>query len=136
MVIIRSDDRRGGRFLFHPPSLIGHLNVTNPRAWLVERFLGGLLVASSRMERWSTARRLLYAAASPLIPAVVLARVASGVGVARRSYELPRATYPALAIGAAVSALGELLGYVGVPTAWAEERMAELEIHRRRYVRT
>lgn len=126
----------GHRFLFHPSSPIAHVNVTDLRSWIVERFLGGLLTASSRMPRWSTARRLLYAAGSPLIPAVVLARVAPGVGVARRSFDLPAATYPALVIGTAVSALGELVGYVGTPTAWAEERMTELEIHRLRYART
>jgi hypothetical protein len=126
----------GGRFLFHPASVIRHVNVTDPRSWLIERLLGGLLTASSRMEGWSAARRLLYAVGSPLIPAVVLARVAPGIRAARREHELPPATYPALAVGAALSALGELVGYLGAPTAWAEARMAELEIHRLRYART
>ena len=79
--------------------------------------------------------RLLYAAGSPLIPAVVLARVARGVAAARRAHGLPLAVYPALLLGAVLSAIGELVAYVGGPVAWAERRMTEYELHRLRYLR-
>jgi hypothetical protein len=125
----------GRRFAFQPSTRIEHVNVTRPSAWLVERYLGGLLTANSRMERWSLGRRLLYAAGSPLIPAVVLARVARGVASARRAHGVPLAVYPALLLGALVSAIGELVGYLGGPVARAERRMTEYEIHRLRYLR-
>lgn len=139
--LLTSDDellrrlRANGRFLFHPSAGIVHVNVASPLAWLAERYLAGLLTAGRRMQRWSLRRRLLYAAGSPLIPVVLLSRVAHGVRAARRSHELPLATYPALVFGAAITAFGELAGYVGVPAQWAERRMAEYEIHRLRYAR-
>ena len=125
----------GRRFVFQPSARIDHVNVSQPRAWLLERYLGGLLTANSRMDRWSWGRRLLYAAGSPLIPAVVLARVARGVAAARRAHGLPLAVYPALLLGAVLSAIGELVAYVGGPVAWAERRMTEYELHRLRYLR-
>jgi hypothetical protein len=124
----------GRRFVFQPSARIDHVNVARPSAWLLERYVGGLLTANSRMGRWSWGRRLLYAAGSPLIPAVVLARVARGVTTARRAYGVPIAVYPALLLGAVVSAIGELVGYLGGPVAWAEQRMTEYEIHRLRYL--
>src|SRR5205807_10668041 len=108
----------GERFVFQPSARIDHVNVARPWTWLVERYLGGLLTAHSRMERWSWGRRLLYAAGSPLIPAVVLARVARGVTAARRADGVPLAVYLALPLGAVVSAVGELVGYLGGPVAW------------------
>jgi hypothetical protein len=125
----------GRRFVFQPTARIDHVNVARPSAWLVERYLGGLLTANSRMERWSWGRRLLHAAGSPLIPAVVLGRVATGVAAARRVHGVTLAVYPALLLGAVVSAIGELGGCLGGPVAGAERRMTEYEIHRLRYLR-
>jgi hypothetical protein len=124
----------GGRFVFEPSARIDHVNVARPRAWLLERYLSGLLTANSRMERWSWARRLLYALGSPLIPAVILIRVAGGVTAARRAYHIPLAVYPVLVMGVVVSAIGELVGYLGGSVAWADRRMTEYEIHRLSYL--
>jgi hypothetical protein len=125
----------GRRFVFEPSARIDHENVAAPKAWLLERYLGGHLTAASRMERWSWRRRLVYAAGAPLIPAVLLARVAGGVREARRAYGVGRGVYAAMAVGAVVSAVGELVGYLGGPAGWADRRMTEYEIHRRRYSR-
>jgi hypothetical protein len=125
----------GRRFVFEPSARIDHANVARPWDWLIERYLGGLLTANSRRERWSWGRRLLHAAGSPLIPAVVLGRVAGGVAAARRAYRVPLGVYPLLVVGAVVSAIGEFVGYLGGPVAWAERRMTEYEIHRLRYLR-
>ena len=100
----------GQRFAFEPSARVSHANVTLPRHWLVERYLGGLLVAHYRMQGWSLGRRLAYAAGSPLIPVVCLARVRRGVGAARRARAISRGTYPALVAGAVISAAGELVG--------------------------
>lgn len=124
----------GRRFAFEPAARIDHVNVAAPRAWLAERYLGGLLTANSRMERWSWGRRLLYAAGSPLIPAVLLARVANGVTAARREGGVPLTVYPALLLGAVLSAAGELVGYLGGSVTSAERRMTEYELHRLRYL--
>jgi hypothetical protein len=125
----------GQRFAFHPSARIDHANVALLWPWLLERYLGGLLTANSRMERWSLGRRLLYAAGSPFIPAVVLGRVASGVTAARQAYSVPRGVYPALLVGAVARAIGELVGYLGGSSTWAERRMTEYEVHKLRYLR-
>lgn len=126
---------RGGRFVFQPSARIDHVNVARPWPWLVERYLGGLLTANSRMQRWSRGRRLIYAAGSPLIPLVILSRVATGVSTARAAYGFSFGVYPALLLSAVLSAAGEFVAYLGGSVARGERRMTEYEIHRRRYIR-
>jgi hypothetical protein len=124
----------GQRFAFEPSARVNHANVARPRHWLVERYLAGLLLAHSRMQDWTWGRRLAYAAGSPLIPIVCLARVRRGVAAARRAGTISPGTYPALVAGAVISAAGEFVGYVGGSVEKAERRMAEYEIHKLRYV--
>jgi hypothetical protein len=124
----------GGRFAFEPSARVRHANVGRPRDWIVERYLGGLLTAHSRLQSWSWGRRLAYAAASPLIAIVCLARVRRGVAAARRTGAISHGTYPALVAGAFISAAGELVGYLGGSVESAERRMTEYEIHKLRYL--
>ena len=124
----------GGRFAFEPSARVRHANIARPRDWIVERYLGGLLTAHSRLQSWSWGRRLAYAAASPLIPIVCLARVRHGVAAVRRTGALSFGTYPALVAGAFISAAGELVGYLGGPVEKAERRMTEYELHKLRYL--
>lgn len=126
---------RGARFRFHPAARILHVNVATPRFWLQERYLGGLTIASSRSRHWTRGRRLLYALGSPLIPLVTMARIVPGVRAARGQHAVPLATYPALALTAVASGVGELAAYLGGPVDRGERRMTEYEIHRFRYVR-
>jgi Glycosyl transferase family 2 len=126
----------GQRFVLEPAARIDHVNIDQTSHWLMERYLGGLLIAHSRMQLWSWRRRALYAAGSPLIPAVLLARVRHGVAAARRTGALPVAAYPALLLGVVVGAIGELVGYVGGRVEWAERRMTEYELHKLRYLRS
>ena len=124
----------GGRFAFEPSARVMHANVARPHDWTVERYVGGLLTAHSRSQDWSWGRRLAYAAASPLIPIVCLARVRRGVAATRRTGAISRGTYPALVAGAFISAAGELVGYLGGSVKSAERRMSEYEIHKLRYL--
>ena len=124
----------GHRFAFEPSARVNHANVARPRHWLVERYLRGLLVAHARMQDWSWGRRLAYAAGSPLIPIVCLARVRRGVAATRRAGAISLGTYPALVAGAVITAAGEFVGYVGGSVESAERRMTEYEIHKLRYL--
>jgi hypothetical protein len=124
----------GSRLAFEPSARVRHANVARPRDWVVERYLGGLLTAHSRMHDWSWGRRLAYVAASPLIPVVTLARVRRGVAATRRAGEISLGTYPALVAGAFISAAGELVGYLGGSVESAERRMTEYEVHKLRYL--
>ena len=66
---------RGIRVYFEPRAKLDHANVSMAKWWIEQRYLCGLLVANARRKRWSGKKRLLYVAASPLIPAVILYRL-------------------------------------------------------------
>jgi hypothetical protein len=124
----------GYRVYFEPAARIDHLNISRPGAWLWERFLAGLLTAGQRAERWPWHKRLLYLAASPLIPVVILSKTRKGLRQARRQARLPAGTVPWLIVGAVVSALGELVGYARGAGSTAVRQMTEYELHKVRYV--
>ena len=125
--------QRGHRSYFEPAARIDHLNVTRVGPWLRERFLGGRLIGAQRSTRWGWPRRLLYAAAAPLIPVVILRRLWPGIARARQTQRLPPATLPAIFAGAAVAAAGEAVGYLGGVSRAAELEMNEYELHKVRY---
>ena len=102
----------GHRAYFEPSAVIDHLNVTQLGA-LAPRALPGRppdrRTARAAMARVDAAS--LYCG-SPLIPVVILRRISRGVRLTRRLTRLPFGTLPALIIGAMVSAMGEMVGYV------------------------
>ena len=127
--------RAGGhRFLLEPDARIEHLNVSMPRHWLYERVVAGRLVAARRSEGWSRARRLLYSACSPVVVPLLLIRIRRNVRAAARRQPLPKLSYPALALGAAAWAFGELMGYAAGASVQAERRLVEYELHKTAYV--
>ena len=124
---------RGGRFLHEPAARIDHLNVSRARPWLVERYLGGRLIAAARSRDWPRSRALLYAAGSPLVAPLRLVRTlrtarASGVNT-------PWTFAPALVLACLAWAVGEGLGYLRGEGANDTRRMLEYEQHKFRYVR-
>lgn len=123
----------GGRFYFEPAARLDHANVSQPAHWLAERYHGGRLRAASRMENWPRLRRLAYVCASPLIPAVVLARLWKPAALLLRQGRLAQGVLPLLVVSAIVSAVGEVVGYAFGEGASAESRMAEYELHKVRY---
>jgi hypothetical protein len=124
---------RGHRSYFAPGARIDHLNVVRPLAWLRERYLGGRLIGAMRAGRWGWPRRLAYAAAFPLIPAVILRRLWPGVSRARRTNRLPLGTTAAIFAGAGLAAVGEAVGYLRGPSRGAELEMNEYELNKVRY---
>lgn len=125
---------RGHRVYFEPAARTDHLNVSRPADWFWERFLCGLLIAGQRAERWPWPKRLLYLAASPLIPAVIFSRTRKGLRQARRQARLPPGTIPGLIVGSVISGLGELVGYARGAGRTAQRQMTEYEVHKVRYV--
>jgi hypothetical protein len=123
---------RGRRAYFEPAARIGHINVGR-RGWMDERYLSGLMVGSHRKGLWSLGRRLLYVCASPLIPVVILSRIARPMTVLRRRGDLPRGIRSALVIGAVVRTAGEIVGYLAGATPAARDRMEHYELHKMRY---
>lgn len=122
----------GHRVVFAPDALILHLNVGRLSWLLIEKFCVGVVLGMRRAARWSRIRRILYVFASPLIPIVLLARVARG---ARRSWprRLPVGTMPVLIFSAAAKALGEMIGCAGFRLPLMEALLNHIEIRKVEY---
>jgi hypothetical protein len=123
----------GHHTYFEPAARLDHLNVARPGPWIRERFLGGLLLAGRRAQRWSALRRVVYFCGSPLIPAVILIRLRKPIGLALRNLRLPAGTLPALVAGTLISTVGEMVGYARGADRTADLAMMEYEVHKLRY---
>lgn len=121
---------QGRRFYFEPTAKTDHANVSQFVWWVEQRYLAGLLVASSRAARWSLPKRLLYIFGSPLIPAKVLSRIGAPVKLLRRDRRWPTGTLAALVFGAVVRTAGEVVGFVRGAGPGAQPRMDEYELHK------
>ena len=128
---------RGGghRVLFRPEATLEHVNVSRPWHWVKERFVAGLVIASSRVTHWSLVRRAAYIPGSILIPIVLFWRIMPGVLGTVRKKRLPWATIPVIVAGMIIKAAGEMAGYAGLGSRAAVREMHKYEIYRFAYVR-
>jgi hypothetical protein len=125
---------RGYLSIFVPSARIGHLNVVRLADFVRSKAHHGMGVGVTRAKRWSWPRRLAYAAAAPLIGAVLFGRTFPDYRLGRRGDRLPVGVLPLLALGALVRAAGEAIGYLGWSPAWLDARLDQLEIHKADYV--
>jgi hypothetical protein len=133
--LMHADLRARGRRLYQEPrARAAHLNLTEPAAWIGERFQTGRRFAAARRSGWPTWRRAAYAAGSPLIPAVRLQRILRDVRRTGVSAHLRGYGYALLGAALCVSAAGEAVGYVRGPGR-SKEALARIELHKERYVR-
>lgn len=121
---------RGHRAYFDPTIAIEHVNLSRLGPWMHERFLAGVLIGGYRSQRWPWSRRIAYAAATPLIPFVILSRMWSGVREAGRTQRLPSGTTPMIVLGAFVKAAGEFRGYLAGTGTTADVIMTRYEIRK------
>jgi hypothetical protein len=124
---------QGRRTWFESSARLDHTNLSRPGSWADERYLTGLLIADSRRARWSLSKRWLYILASPLIPLVILSRIARPVRLLARKRILPRGTVLALLVGAVIRTAGEVVGYLVGSNPGAEPRMEEYELHKLKF---
>lgn len=126
--------RAGGhRACFHPAAEIGHANVSQARAWVAQRFLVGRVLGAVRARQWSRLRRAVYLLAAPLLPAVILARLAAPVRQVLRAGTLPGGSLPALVLGAIISVAGEAVSYLIGGGPELELRSDDYELFKLRY---
>jgi hypothetical protein len=104
--------RGGHRITFVPDARIAHANIAAAGTFLRQRWLSGRVIAGTRGARWSFGKRCLYAAASPLVPLVLLRRHRDGITRVMRRDTPPRATLALVMAGIVAQAAGELAGYV------------------------
>ncbi|MGH2957533.1 MAG: hypothetical protein ACRDL6_11115, partial [Solirubrobacterales bacterium] len=127
--------RKGHRLWMEPGARMTHLNVTLPSSWVGERVGAGRRFGAARAANWSWPHRLLYAAASPLIPLVRLRRMVPVWRRCRRRNDLPRGFLPALLFSLVVSAYGEFLGYLLGAGSSTERRLSRMELRKEEHLR-
>jgi hypothetical protein len=131
--LLRSE---GLRILFQPAARIAHVNVSVAAHWLGQRYTGARMRAGMRCRGWPLHRRLVYAVGSPLIPVLLAARLAPTYVTVRRARSLPALTVPAILVGLAAVAGGELAGFVGGEDAAVVRRADSFELHKIHYTAT
>jgi hypothetical protein len=121
--------REGGARLFvEPGARSAHLNVTDRRAWLIERFGAARIFATDRSLDWPRRRRVLYTLGSPAIPLLRLRRALRDL----RRGGAPASALPSLLTGLLASGLGEAVGYA-VGCGESEPRIFLVELDREAY---
>ncbi len=132
-VLHRDLRARGHRLYLEPAATTRHLNINRPLPAALQWLHYSRGLASARCRDWSLPRRVLYAAATPGIFAVRLARTLRHMQRTGRMRALPPA-FTTIAASLGGSALGELAGYVSGSTGSSAERIVKYEVHRERYV--
>jgi hypothetical protein len=118
--------RESGAHLFvEPGARSAHLNVTDYRAWLGERFGAARIFATDRAASWPRWRRLAYTLGSPAIPVLRARRALRDL----RRGGGPLRAVPMLLVGLLVSGLGEAVGYA-VGTGEGQPRIFLVELDR------
>ena len=102
----------GMELLLTPRVLVWHRKSFSFRAFAVQRFVHGRLYGAQRASRWSPAQRVLRIGASPLIPLVLLGRIASRLMKRRRHAASFLKALPALSAFLLSWTAGELMGYL------------------------
>jgi hypothetical protein len=125
---------KGHRLYIEPRARAGHLNFALWGIWLPVQFHYGRLFGGSRSAQWPWTRRLFYAAASPLIPAVRLLRSCRELLRPHRPRHMIPRLLPALALGLICDGAGQMVGYLCGISASPEE-LADFEYNRVRYIR-
>lgn len=123
--------RRGHQVALEPDARSRHQNFARFLPSITLRFHGGRLFAANRASTWPVARRLLYAAGSPLLPFVRTSRAMRDLrrAAARRAGVATMATTFTLLV---FDAIGECMGYV-TGRGSSLERLTDLEFHRQRF---
>lgn len=110
-----------------------HMNPSIFTSYLSELFYYGRLFAAARAENWSWLRRIVYMAASVLIPLVRLKHTLPQISRAKQHYAVPSPVLPVILVGLVVASFGEMLGYA-LGAGKAMEQMREFEYHRDQHV--
>ena len=125
--------RQGHRLLLEPRARVAHLNFASMPVWVRVQYLCGRVFAGTRALRWGMARRLLFAAGSPLIPLVRLGRTLRELHRPERPRHLAWRLLPTLLVGLAMDGAGQAVGYLA-GCGDATGRLARFEFHRIAYV--
>jgi hypothetical protein len=122
---------QGHRLYLAGDAVASHVQVSRPGAYIQLDYLGqrGFGARRWQSQGWSWARRLLYAAASPLFPPLRLARTTRDVWRAGRGRGLIPWIFPLMGLAMVAGAVGEVAGYLFGAGSVAADRI-EMELDR------
>lgn len=124
---------RGYQLYLEPRAQAFHTNFGLASSWFRVQFYAGRVFGASRARNWNLLKRLIYFAASPLIPGVRLWRCLRELMKPGRPSNLIPRILPALSFGLLLDGLGQMAGYLfGVGDAL--DRVAQYEFHRFRHI--
>lgn len=123
---------RGHQLYVEARARTRHRNITRFVPAALEHFHNGRSFGGLRSRDWHPARRIFYAAASPLIPIVRLGRILREIRRKKRQDLLPE-VLPSVLGSLVAHGAGELMGYL-MGSGRSAEEMAKYEIYRDRYV--
>jgi hypothetical protein len=111
--VLHSDLKaRGYELYLEPAAKTQHLNFSAPWSWISLRLNDGIAFAALRSAGWSIPRRMVYAAASPLIPCIRLGRIMRHIRRLAPRHKLMPRIVPVLIAVLVISGIGEMLGYI------------------------
>ena len=130
--IMHAEFRARGQELFlEPAARVDHLNVSQLRWALVERFESGRTFAGMRARGWALAAAARLRAGVAAHPVVRFRRIRSHLRRCRDAPSMVRLA-PALALALGVSAFGEFVGYL--LGRGKTHNLYDMELHKVRYV--
>jgi predicted dehydrogenase len=125
---------RGHTLYLEPGARAAHVNFAQWGVWIPVQYQCGRMFAGSRAAGWRFSRKLFYGFASPLIPAIRVARICRELMRPRRPSGRLFRILPALLVGLAADGFGQMIGYFTGPGDSAR-RLAVYEYDRLRFVR-
>jgi hypothetical protein len=135
--IIFEDVRKRGETVFLAGDIVvEHVQVSRLGTFIRHEFIGQRIYGAGRAhaQNWSLGKRLLYAAAFPLIPFIRVRRGIRHIRRTGRSADLMPQVPVLMFAAACAGALGEAIGYLfGSPVSLVRERSA-IELDRYAYV--
>lgn len=123
----------GERVCIEPGAVIGHVNFSRLRPFIVHTFRGARSGAASRSAGWPASRRLVYALGSVVLPALRLVRLARSLPAEQRRL-LPVRALPLIVAGLVMDAAGQAAGFARSDPEVVNANLLDLEVERVRYV--
>ena len=118
---------RGGICWLEPAARAARVNASSVRAYVDVYYRLGRRFAAERSLDWARTRRLAFAAGSPALPALRVARIVADA-LRRQPAHAEWTLLPLVTLGAIASAAGELVGYLlgfGAPSVFVRRNEAQ-----------
>jgi len=124
---------KGHRLYMESSASVAHTNFSLWTSWIPAQFYNGRLFAGARSRHRPLPWRMVFVLGSPLIPAVRLWRIWTGLPSKELNIRF-LASLPALIIGLAIDGVGQMVGYA-LGTGDALDKVARYEVDRFKHVR-